>query len=199
MRRLVVNFVVDASSSMEVRRKQVIESYNEYLDTVAKEPHEVRVARTHFDDGVVVKHPVVPLAAAPRLSFDDYYTQGSTALWDGIGTTIRRLEREVRAEDRVTVVVLTDGHENMSKDWDLPTLAALIKQKTATGLWTFVMLGADLFDVEEMAEEMGFLPGNILGFEGGSEGIRAAFAKVIEGTQRLLTDGSGSSRTFFSQ
>lgn len=198
MRRLVVGFVVDSSSSMESRKRQVIESYNEYLGTIAKEPAEVRVTRTHFDDDVRVEHGVVPLVAAPRLTTATYRTEGSTALYDGLGETIKRLEREVGPEDRVTVVLLTDGEENMSKQWRLPALNKLVKQKEATGLWTFIMLGANVIDVGGIGRKLGFLPGNVLSFDVTDAGIAAAFDKVTEGTVRLLTDGSDASKTFFA-
>lgn len=182
---------------MEDHKHDVINGYNEYLGTLSKEPAEVRLSRSHFDDDVRLEHGALPLAAVPRLTDATYKTLGSTALYDGLGETIRRLEQEVGKEDRVLVILMTDGEENMSKRWDLPTLNAKVKEKESTGRWTFIMLGANVIDVTRTAAEIGILPGNVLSFALSEEGIAGAFEAVSEGTVKLLTDGSESSKTFF--
>jgi len=197
MKRLIVGAVIDSSSSMESQKRSVIEGYNEYLGTLSKEPAEVRLSRTHFDDDVRVEHGAQPLAAVPRLTMANYNTVGSTALYDGLGETILRLEKEAGAEDRVLVILMTDGDENMSSRWDEVRLHAKVKEKESTGRWTFIMLGANIIDVAATARNIGILPGNVLSFQLSEDGIAGAFEQVSDGTVRLLTDGSESSKTFF--
>jgi uncharacterized protein YegL len=191
MRRLVVAAVLDKSGSMEDQKQSVIRGYNEYLGTVAKEPAEVRMSRTHFDDEVTVEHGPVPLVAAPRLTDANYQTAGNTALRDGIGETIRRIEREARKEDKVVVFVMTDGDENWSRLWSEEALKAKVEEKQAQG-WKFIIFGANMLDVEAVGREMGFLPGDIHSFEATEEGFSGVFGEMAETTVKLLTDGTSS-------
>lgn len=192
MRRTLVGMVLDASSSMTDNgmNRSVISGYNEYLDTLSKEPAEVRLMQTQFADAVRIEHGPLPLAVVPRLTPSNYRPDGSTALFDGIGETIRALEREAGAEDRVIVLVMTDGDENLSRKWTLPQLHAEIKTKTATGRWTFIFFGANTIDARAAGARLGIEAKNVLTFSASAEGMQKVFEDVSERTVLLLTDGS---------
>ena len=51
-----------------------------------------------------------------------------TPLYDAIGECTRRVDAKGRA---VTMLVITDGHENASKEFTQEAVKALIKQKEA--------------------------------------------------------------------
>ena len=53
------------------------------------------------------------------------------------------------AVDKVVTVIMTDGHENSSREWTLAGIRELIARKEKEGNWTFVFLGAtpDAWDV----------------------------------------------------
>ncbi len=189
MRRILVGMVLDASTSMEDMKQSVINGYNEYLDTLGKEPAEIRLMQTQFSDGVEIKHGPTPLAVVPRLDNRNYQASGSTALYDGVGDTIRALEREQRAEDRVIVLIMTDGDENWSKRWSLPNLHAEIKQKQAKG-WTFIFFGANTIDAKAAGAALGIESGNVLSFEATAAGVEKVFENVSERTVLLIGDGS---------
>jgi len=182
--------VLDASGSMEDMKRSVLNGYNEYLDTLSKEPAEVRLMQTQFSDGVRVEHGPLPLVTVPRLTNANYRAEGSTALYDGVGETITRLEKEAGAEDRVIVLIMTDGDENFSRRWKLPTLHAKIKEKTATGRWTFIFFGANTIDARAAGAQLGIESGNVLTFDATPEGMQKVFEDVSSRTVGLLTDGS---------
>lgn len=190
MRRTLVGMVLDASTSMEDMKRSVITGYNEYLDTLSKEPAEVRLMQTQFSDSVKVEHGPLPLVVVPRLTPSNYQTAGSTALYDGVGETILALEREAGAEDRVVVLIMTDGDENYSKRWNLPNLHTKIQEKVATGRWTFIFFGANTIDARAAGAALGIQAGNVLTFDTSAEGIQKVFEEVSERTVLLLTDGS---------
>lgn len=192
MRRTLVGMVLDASTSMEDNGmdRSVRNGYNEYLDTLSKEPAEVRLMQTQFSDAVRIEHGPLPLAAVPRLTHHNYSPSGSTAMYDGVGETILALEREAGSEDRVVVLIMTDGDENFSKRWKLPNLHAKIREKVATGLWTFIFFGANTIDARAAGAALGIESGNVLTFSATAEGMQKVFEEVSDRTVLLLTDGS---------
>ncbi len=189
MRRTLVGMVLDASTSMDDMKRSVLNGYNEYLDTLGKEPAEIRLMQTQFSDTVRVEHGPLPLAVVPRLTDHNYQTAGSTALYDGVGETIRKLEAEARAEDRVIVLIMTDGDENFSRVWDLPNLHRAIKEKQAKG-WTFIFFGANTIDAKAAGAALGIEAGNVLSFEATDAGVEKVFENVSERTVLLIGDGS---------
>lgn len=199
MRRTLVGMVLDASTSMEDMKRSVINGYNEYLDTLSKEPAEVRLMQTQFADSVRVEHGPLPLVAVPRLTDSNYQTSGSTALYDGVGETIFALEREAGAEDRVVVLIMTDGDENFSKRWNLPNLHGKIREKIATGRWTFIFFGANTIDAQAVGAELGIPEGNVLSFAATQEGVQKVFEDIGERTVLLLTDGSRGTSEIWGQ
>jgi hypothetical protein len=84
-----------------------------------------------------------------ELSREIYNPSGSTALYDAIGMTTRKLNENIGTElisDIATavVVIITDGYENSSRQFDLAQIKSMIRELEATGKWTFSYLGATL-------------------------------------------------------
>jgi hypothetical protein len=88
---------------------------------------------------------VPPLALAPR---------GSTALLDSMGRLITDAGATLAAlpEDQrpgtVVVAVMTDGHENASKEWTRLAIRSLVEQQTTAYHWQFLYMGADQDAIE---------------------------------------------------
>ena len=89
-----------------------------------------------------------------------YIPNGYTALYDAIGLTVDRVRENYANELEnnqmsVVVIILTDGHENASRRYDMPRIARMIKELEATDKWTFTILGAD-FDITSVSSDMNF-------------------------------------------
>ena len=82
----------------------------------------------------------------PSLAATGYRPNGETALLDAIAHTVistdERLTGAGRADEKVLVVVLTDGLENASREYTVSSLAALTSRYQARPNWTFVFLSA---------------------------------------------------------
>lgn len=180
-------FVIDSSSSMLMHRETVIEGYNNYLDTLQRTPASIEVARTVFADTVTVQPPG-PLALATRLGPETYAPDGNTALLDGIGLTIRSIEARMKEADTAIVVVLTDGEENCSEEFEEEALRRLVEAKRATGRWTFIFLG--MGSSHRQASRFGFDPKQIKGVGDSRAGLLDAFNEAGTRTRALLTDGT---------
>jgi uncharacterized protein YegL len=180
-------FILDKSGSMQAHRATVIEGYNNYLDTLQRTPANIEVSRTVFADAVTIEPPG-PLSQASRLGTESYNPDGNTALLDGIGLTIRSIEARMAESDTAIVVVLTDGEENASEEFEEEELRRLVEAKRATGRWTFIFLG--MGNSFRQASRYGFDPKQIKGVGDSRAGLIDAFSEAEKRTRALLTDGS---------
>ena len=143
---LHVAFVLDRSGSMEAVAEAVVEGYNDYLGELRAQGGETLYSLTTFNTSF--EHVCVgePLERAPELDHRLYRPDGMTALYDAIAHTVletdRRLQAQGRGEEKVLVVVMTDGLENSSTDYDAHAIAELVRGYDERPNWTFVYLGA---------------------------------------------------------
>lgn len=97
-----------------------------------------------------------------------------TALYDAIGLSIdeakSRFENDPQSKpDRVLVVILTDGEENRSVEYDQKRIFEMIDEQSKND-WEFIFLGANQ-DAMKTAEKMNIKSGNTMGFTSNSDGI----------------------------
>ena len=144
--KVLVSVVLDRSGSMNAVRDKTIEGYNEYLNALRTDKEsEYSVTLIQFDldkrtPDLTVCYVDKPIADVPDLTMKTYEPRGSTPLYDAIGECIRRVEAKGRA---VINLIITDGQENASQEFNIDTIKALVKQKEAEGQ-TFVFLGANI-------------------------------------------------------
>jgi Mg-chelatase subunit ChlD len=105
---------------------------------------------------------------AEALTEKTYVPNGTTALYDAIFKTCRRIESGIKEINRqedttVVVVILTDGYENASQTASLNDVKKMIAELENTGRWTFNFLGATL-DAVEVAESMNIKRKNSMAF-----------------------------------
>lgn len=155
-KQILVNVVLDKSGSMKANQKSTIEGYNEYLAGLRTDTDtQYNVSLTQFDapqttPELTISYIDKPLSEITDLTAADYKPRGMTPLYDAIGETIRRVESKGRP---ILCVIITDGHENSSKEFSLLGIKEQIKEKEAEG-WTFVFLGADI-NAYQVAQDMG--------------------------------------------
>lgn len=79
-----------------------------------------------------------------------YAPNGGTAMNDGIGTAIDRIGKwlsDMPEEERPSknlIVIMTDGEENVSREYTLAKVQEMIKHQTEKYDWTFVYMGMDI-------------------------------------------------------
>lgn len=174
--KLYAHLVVDESGSMMVDREKTVDAINEYLSGVDQENTTVTI--TYFEGGNVrhVCKCVTPKEAKKHV--DLYEPNGMTNLYDAIGESIQFIEKEVKLDknESVAFVVVTDGQENASKEFNSTQIKDLIKKKEKDD-WLMIYLGAD---------QDGFASGQTIGFTGN---FSATFSKGnLSGTFRDLAD-----------
>jgi hypothetical protein len=131
---------------------------------------EILVGLTLFNDRISHIKILQPLSVMSKLDRVNYVPEGSTALLDAIGQTTTLLEeRQGNLPDlpasstSFVIVILTDGHENSSRSYNLEQVRTLIQKREATGKWTFSFIGATL-DAVYVAEQMSIKAENSFSF-----------------------------------
>lgn len=163
MKTIYYQLILDRSGSMERVREQTISSFNEQISAIRQlvkdfPEQPVRVSLTLFNDRIdFLLQEQEPQAIQP-LTRKDYEPNSTTSLLDAIGMSVTRLQTKIQeqltaGEAEVIVVILTDGHENSSRNYHLAQIAGLIRELEATGNWKFSYLGATL-DAIDVAARM---------------------------------------------
>ena len=153
-------FILDRSGSMASMSDEAKSGFNSFLKSQLECEGDARLSLTLFDHEYTPVIQSVPLGSVPELDDANYEPRGTTALLDAVGRSIHDFKKGLKknpkanASKRVIVVVLTDGLENASKDYDYKRVKDLIDQQKKQG-WEFLFLASDLESSED-AENFGF-------------------------------------------
>lgn len=145
---LSVYVALDRSGSMAGERwTHAIDSINEYINGLKKEKIEGTVSIVAFDYGQSMR--LVDLVTDQSIAYFEPLTKecaqpsGMTPLFDAAANVMNRAI-ENNAE-RTVVVIMTDGEENSSKEYNQATIKAKVTDLTSRK-WEVLFLGAN-FDV----------------------------------------------------
>lgn len=201
-----VEFILDETGSMSSCRKSTIDGFNEYVNGLRQDKNNsYRLSLVKFDvrgdkltDNVRSVFVDLDLNEVPDLNLDSFVPGGMTNLNDAIGVSIVNLEHRLKNEDvNVIVIVLTDGDENASKEWNQSSVADLIERKKKDG-WTITFLGANI-DVQTVGRAYSVDTGNIKAYSTGNMGatMRGLASATVACASSIVTSNSASS-TFFA-
>lgn len=104
-----------------------------------------------------------------------YRPSGCTALLDAIGTAINQIRmtnesKILNNEMSVIMVILTDGMENASREFNFHQIAGMIQELERTSNWSFSFLGADI-DAFHTSKMLNIREENVMSFNK-SDGMR---------------------------
>ena len=153
-------FILDRSGSMASMSDEAKSGFNSFLKSQLECEGNARLSLTLFDHEYTPVIQSVPLESVPNLDDTNYEPRGATALLDAVGRSIHDFKQGLKnnpkasVSKRVIVVVLTDGLENASKEYDYKSVKDLIEQQKKQG-WEFLFLASDLESSED-AQNFGF-------------------------------------------
>ena len=125
------------------------------LEKQRKEPGEAMVSTVLFDNEIEVVHDRIDIKAVPRLTEEDYFVRGCTALLDAVGGAIRHIgnvHKYARSEDvpeKTLFIITTDGLENASRYYTYDKVRSMIERQKGRYGWEFIFLGANIDAAEE--------------------------------------------------
>lgn len=180
-----ISVILDRTGSMESIRDDTIGGFNAFLDAQKAEPGLGTLTLVQFDsqDPYEIVHHFQPLADVPELTRQTFVPRASTPLLDAMGRGINDLEKNLAdlAEDdkpaRVVMVIVTDGQENASREFQKDQIEKMIKEKQEKSAWQFVFLSADLAAIGD-ALASGMRAASVMAHDKDSHGTNAAWASL---------------------
>ena len=183
-------FILDRSGSMSGLESDTIGGFNSMIKKQKKEEGEAIVSTVLFDDVSDVIHDRVKISDVKKLTEDDYYVRGCTALLDAVGGAIHHIgnvQKYAREEDRpanTLFVITTDGLENASKHYSFKDVKKMIKRQKEKHNWEFLFLGANI-DAIEVAGNMGISKDRAANFHCDSVGTALNYEVLEEAVSRV--------------
>jgi uncharacterized protein YegL len=179
--------ILDRSGSMSDIARDMEGGIKSYIDKQKLEPGECHVSLYQFDSvyDAVFEHTPIASVGAIKL-----VPRGSTALLDAIGKTINsvgeRLSNTAESErpESVIVTVITDGHENASREFTSEKVRELITHQTSVYNWKFIFLGANQ-DAVLAGTSMGYSAGTSMTYAATSQGVGATFMNLCSATSAM--------------
>lgn len=194
-------FILDRSGSMDSIKSSTIEGFNKFLTDQKKIKGEAVISLYQFDDKFDIIYENEDIQKAPLLNNKTFVPRGMTSLYDAIGKTINnvgerlRKTRESQRPDKVIFVVLTDGQENNSTDYNAKKISEMIKHQTEKYNWQFVFLGANQ-DAVLSARTMGMSVGNSLTFKANTKGVTASYDSLSNNIASYRVTNNAVNLTF---
>jgi hypothetical protein len=161
--------VLDRSSSMGAVVEETVEGFNTFVkDQQESADGTCLLTLTQFNTEYEIVYSGKPIAKVPPLYFRP---AGYTALHDAVGRTINEVGKRLAdtPEDKrpgmVVMVIITDGEENSSREFNLEQVKTMIEHQTDKYHWEFIFLGQNI-DAFHAGHGLGLSNQNAMHFVG---------------------------------
>ena len=194
----LITLVLDRSGSMKSCLDGTIEGFNSFIDSHKKSQSEmnddVKVSLIQFDNKYELNYNMLPIQNVPYLNKETFVPRGMTALHDAIGKTINDVGeklssmRESERPSKVLVVIMTDGGENASKEFNGDMIKKMIEHQEKTYSWEFVYVGANQ-DAIAVGSSIGVKTANNMNYDASNVGATRGYSKLSDMSVRYKTTG----------
>lgn len=169
-------FILDKSGSMDNVRDDAIGGFNAFLNEQKKVKGKANLTLILFDHHLETVVNGVDINQVEELTDATYVPSGMTALNDAIGFGIdnlkRRLKKYNEETNNVIFVIMTDGYENMSQEYDIKSIKKEVEKLQKNNGYEFVFLGANIDAIEE-GSRLGIAQS--VNFNADSSGVQDAY------------------------
>ncbi len=170
--------IVDRSGSMHSIRTDAEGGINSFIEEQKKVPGDATLTLVQFDTQYEVIHENKPIADVSKYKL---VPGGGTALLDAIGKTItshkKRIENttEPNRPGKIIYVIVTDGDENSSQNYNKSQINELITARRDADSWEFIFLAANQ-DAMQEAQSIGISGAGAINFAASGSGVGAAYS-----------------------
>jgi uncharacterized protein YegL len=146
--------IIDESGSMYSSREDVVGGFQKMIDE-QKEEKDGTCAISLFRFATTVKKDFIG-KDVNEIEKIDYTPSGLTAMNDGIGIAITEIGKwlaDMDEKDRPSkniIVIMTDGAENNSQEYDFNSISNMIKHQEEKYNWTFIYMGTDITKTDDV-------------------------------------------------
>lgn len=143
-------YILDRSGSMGGLEADTIGGFNSMMEKQKKTGEKAVVSTVLFDDECEVLHDRISIDRVEKMTDEDYYVRGCTALLDAVGGEIHHIgnvHKYARPEDRpekTIFVITTDGMENASSHYSYDKVQKMVKRQQKKYGWEFIFIGANI-------------------------------------------------------
>ena len=149
-----VAFIIDESGSMYPSRGDVVGGFQKMINE-QKEEKDGTCAISLYRFATTVKKDFIG-KDVNEIEEITYEPSGLTAMNDGIGTAITEIGKwlaDMDEKDRPSkniIVIMTDGAENNSREYDFNSINKMIKHQEEKYNWTFIYMGTDITKTDDV-------------------------------------------------
>ena len=198
-----INVILDRSGSMSPLQTDTIGGFNTFLKAQREVKGEAIFTLATFSHDFTLVHDCVKLADVKDLTLKDYCPSGNTALLDAMGRTMSEIGKKLSAmkeEDRpskVIFLIITDGQENFSTEYNKTQISEMIKHQRDNYSWEFVFLGVTEDSIKD-AHSYGISSSNTSTYSHDSCGMRGMISNISENLKSYRI-GDAKIVDFFNQ
>lgn len=193
MEKMKLFFLLDCSGSMSGLENEMIAGFNAMIAACKKMGMNTSIDTIVFDHEMKVIHEKLSLRSVGKMTKNEYYVRGTTALYDAIGTTIIRINQEQikkgEKPSKVLFVIVTDGMDNASQTFVLRDIKRFITKKKTEERWQFIFLGANI-DALQTAASLGIGEEYAAAFRHDTKGVEAYFQSIQRAICLLYQKGA---------
>ena len=178
-------FILDRSGSMAGLEDDTMGGFNSMLDKQKAIEGDVIVSTVLFDHDFDVLHHRVPLSSISPLTQNEYYVRGTTALLDAIGRSIQKIRHvhylleATNVPQKVMFVIITDGMENASREYQFPHIKTMIEKAKKEHEWEFIFLGANI-DAINVGQRFGMRKDRVANYHADKQGTTLNYEAISE-------------------
>lgn len=185
-------FILDKSGSMGGLESDTIGGFNSMLEKQKKENGEAFVSTVLFSNESETIHDRINIKDVSKLTDEQYYVGGCTALLDAIGGAIKHISdihKYVRKSDvpnRTIFIITTDGLENASHKYNINQIKKMIEEKKKEN-WEFLFLGANI-DAIATARNFGISEDRAVNFKSDKRGTKLNYSAMCKAISSVRND-----------
>lgn len=178
-----ITIVLDRSGSMASVATDTIGGFNRFLEDQKKAPGSATITLHQFDHEFETPIKASDIQSARELTGATFVPRGNTALMDAIGRAIGETGARLQASpdheraEKVVFVIITDGQENASKEYNQAKVFEMIQHQKDKYSWEFVFMGANQ-DAIKAATDIGVSASNSITYAANTAGTQAMFASA---------------------
>lgn len=173
-------FVIDKSGSMSGLENETIKGFNELLNKQKRQKDKALITTIFFNTTMQFINERKDINEVKEITLNDYRVGGCTALLDAIGNAINYiLNNQINDKENEynnMVVIITDGLENSSLEFNYEKINSLINKKQKED-WQFIFLGANI-DVIKEANKMGIASDNAVSYNNDEKGVKLNYEAI---------------------
>jgi hypothetical protein len=179
------------------------DGFNKFIDDQKELDDDASLTVATFssggaNNGYELLYDDVPIQNVEHLTHNDWNGNGMTALYDAIGkaiTDVSAAHKKMKKADRpdkVLVAIVTDGHENASREFNQSSIRTLISKQEKQD-WQFVYLAADQ-DATVASSAIGVSRGSTISYTNTMAGNAVVFdtLSIATSNYRGLSKSSAS-------